>query len=75
MNRGVGNPLIIDVLTGDNVNPLGDVNPNGAGDARILLAMPTPTGNAEADAIYAGWLYAAIYTPPGIALYDDQGFR
>ena len=27
--------------------------------------MPAPTGNALDDAIYAGWLYAAVATPTG----------
>ena len=27
--------------------------------------MPTPTGNAAQDAVYEGWLYAAVATPAG----------
>ena len=70
----VGNPLIIDVLTGRNVNPIAEANPNGPGDLRIVLAMPARTGNAVEDAMYAGWLYAAIYTPPGISLFMTKDF-
>ena len=74
MNPSWGNPLIIDVLTGDNVNPVTEANPNSSADTRIVLAMPSSTGNAVEDAIYAGWLYAAVYTPPGIGLFMTKDF-
>ena len=34
-------------------------------EGRIVLSVPAPTGNAVEDAIYAGWLYAAVSTPTG----------
>jgi subtilisin-like proprotein convertase family protein len=64
MAGNTGNPLIVDVDTGLNVNPVGEPSPNG-GQGRIVLSVPTPTGNALDDAIYAGWLYAAVATPTG----------
>ena len=64
MAGNVGNPLIIDTITNRNVNPSGAPTPNG-GQGRIVLSVPAPTGNAVADAIYAGWLYAAVATPAG----------
>ena len=64
MAGNVGNPLIIDTITKNNVNPVNRPNPNGA-QGRIVLSVPAPTGNAEQDAIYAGWLYAAVATPSG----------
>jgi subtilisin-like proprotein convertase family protein len=65
MTGTVGNPLIVDVDTGLNVNPASNsANPNG-GQGRIVLSVPAPTGNALDDAIYAGWLYAAVATPSG----------
>ena len=36
--------------------------------------MPAPTGNAVEDAIYAGWLYAQVYAPPGIGLFMTKDF-
>jgi subtilisin-like proprotein convertase family protein len=60
----VGNPLIFDVLTGDNVNPIAEANPNG-NDGRIVLAMPSATDSAVENALYGGWLYAAVSTPSG----------
>ena len=61
-----GNPLIINRTTGvdTNVNPLTDASPNGA-NGRIVLAVPSPTGDAVEDAQYAGWLYAAVSTASG----------
>ena len=64
MAGNTGNPLIVDVDTGLNVNPAAAPNPNG-GQGRIVLSVPAPTGNALDDAIYAGWLYAAVATPTG----------
>ena len=64
MLGGIGNPLIDDLNTGKNVNPTAGLNPNGA-QGRIVLAVPTPTGNAAADAVYEGWLYATVSTPAG----------
>ncbi|MGA2706562.1 MAG: hypothetical protein ABSH35_36580 [Isosphaeraceae bacterium] len=66
MAGGVGNPLIVDVLNGKdtNVNPLTSPSPNGA-EGQIVLAVPQPTGKADEDAIYSGWLYAAVSTPTG----------
>ena len=64
MNGGIGNPLIIDTNTGKNVNPANGLTPNGA-EGRIVLAVPTPTGNAAQDVIYSGWLYAAVADPSG----------
>ena len=62
MTGGVGNPLIIDDTTGADVNPATNPSPNGVG-GRIILAVPAPNGNAVEDAIYSGWLYAAVSTP------------
>ena len=70
----IGNPLIFDVLTNSNVNPGAEANPNGPGDLRIILAMPSRTGNAVQDAIYAGWLYAAVDTGPAIGLFMTKDF-
>ena len=64
MAGNVGNPLIIDTLTGKNVNPDESPNPTAA-EGRIVLSVPAPTGNAVENAIYAGWLYAAVATPSG----------
>ena len=59
-----GNPLIDDLRTGKNVNPLAGPTPNGA-QGRIVLAVPAPTNNAAANATYAGFLYAAVANPAG----------
>jgi subtilisin-like proprotein convertase family protein len=70
MNGGVGNPLIVDTYDGKNDNPGNPTGPdtattpNGA-EGRIVLAVPSPTGNALQDEIYAGWLYAAVATSTG----------
>ncbi|MGA2704845.1 MAG: VCBS repeat-containing protein, partial [Isosphaeraceae bacterium] len=66
MAGGVGNPLIVDRLNGKNtnVNPLTSPSPNGA-EGRIVLAVPQPSGTADEDGIYSGWLYAAVSTPSG----------
>ena len=64
MAGNVGNPLIIDEITKLNVNPATAPSPNGA-QGRIVLSSPARTGNAVQDAIYAGWLYAAVATPTG----------
>ena len=64
MAGNVGNPLVIDTLTGKNVNPDESPNPNGGG-GRIVLSVPAPTDNAVENAFYAGWLYAAVATPSG----------
>jgi subtilisin-like proprotein convertase family protein len=75
MAGGVGNPLIIDTNTGKNVNPVAGPTPNGA-EGRIVLAVPAPTGNAAADAVYAGWLYAAVAAPDGsfFGLFETKDF-
>ena len=64
MSGGVGNPLIINTFVGQgaNVNPTNGPTPNGA-EGRIVLAVPSATGNAAEDPIYEGWLYAAVATP------------
>ena len=76
LNVPVGNPLILDVRTGTNVNPATTASPNGA-QGRIVLAVPTPTGVAATDAVYAGWLYAAVATPDsslnGVFMTKDFG--
>jgi len=64
MAGSTGNPLIVDLNTGRNVNPTAGPTPNGA-EGRIVLAVPAPTGNAAADAVYSGWLYAAVAAPDG----------
>ncbi len=33
---------------------------------RIVLTVPAPTGDAVQDAIYSGWLYAAVTTAPNL---------
>ena len=77
----IGNPLIIDVITGKNVNPIAEANPNSGNDGRIVLSMPAATGNAVEDALYGGWLYAAISTSltsgnPSLRWpVHDQGLR
>ena len=43
----------------------GTVNPNGA-FGRIVLAVPALLGNPVQDALYEGWLYAAVSTPGGV---------
>ncbi len=66
MAGGNGNPLIVDNETTGrkNVNPLANPSPNGA-QGRIVLAVPAPTESAVQNAIYAGWLYAAVSTASG----------
>jgi subtilisin-like proprotein convertase family protein len=64
MTGGVGNPLIVNTYNAKNVNPGTNPSPNG-GEGRIVLATPARTGNAVEDAIYSGWLYAAVATPTG----------
>src|SRR6201985_2144042 len=64
MTGGIGNPLIIDDTTGANTNPATNPSPNGVG-GRVVLAVPQPNGNAVQDAIYSGWLYAAVSTTSG----------
>ena len=64
MTGGIGNPLIIDDTTGANTNPATNPSPNGVG-GRIVLAVPQPNGNAVQNAIYSGWLYAAVSTTSG----------
>ena len=64
MAGGVGNPLIIEYRHWQERQPGYGPTPNGA-EGRIVLAVPAPTGNAAEDAIYAGWLYAAVATPTG----------
>ena len=81
MGGTVGNPLIIDDTNDKNVNPGSPAgpdtaaNPNGS-EGKIVLAVPAPTGNAEQDAIYAGWLYAAVATPTGgfYGLFETKDF-
>jgi subtilisin-like proprotein convertase family protein len=64
MAGGIGNPLISNLYNNTNVNPTASPTPNGA-KGRIVLAKPALTGNAAEDAIYQGWLYAAVATPGG----------
>jgi len=64
MAGGVGNPLILNTYNVKNVNPAQNPSPNGA-QGRIVLTTPARTGNAVENAIYAGWLYAAVSTPSG----------
>ena len=65
MAGGVGNPLIIDTVTEQERQP-GSASPTPQrrrGQDRP--GRPRPTSNAVQDAIYAGWLYAAVATPTG----------
>ncbi len=65
MAGNVGNPLIVNTGTSKNVNPsdLGsEQTPNGP-NGRIVLAKPALTGDPAKDALYEGWLYAAVATP------------
>ena len=66
MTGGVGNPLIVNLFNGKNVNPATNPSPNGA-EGRIVLAVPAfdPNATAPANAIYSGWLYAAVSTTTG----------
>ena len=66
MSGTVGNPLIVDTFNDANVNvnPLTSPSPNGA-EGRIVLAVPQPTPYANENAIYSGWLYAAVSTSSG----------
>ena len=70
MNGGVGNPLIINLRLGSNanvnpnVNNVNNPNPNTT-PGKVVLSVPTPTGNAVQDAIYEGFLYAAVATQAG----------
>ena len=64
MAGNVGNPLIIDTLTELNVNPASRAQSQRRSGTDCLL-LPARTGNAVQDAIYAGWLYAAVATPTG----------
>ncbi len=67
MLGGIGNPLIFNdrIAPFPNVNPANGPTPNGA-EGRIVLATPSPTGNAAEDAIYSGWLYAIVASPAGL---------
>jgi subtilisin-like proprotein convertase family protein len=66
MTGGVGNPLIVNLFNNKNVNPATNPSPNGQ-QGRIVLAVPAfnPNASAPANAIYSGWLYAAVSTPTG----------
>jgi subtilisin-like proprotein convertase family protein len=66
MAGGVGNPLIVNLFNEKNVNPATNPSPNGA-EGRIVLAVPAfdPNAGAAANAIYSGWLYAAVSTSTG----------
>jgi subtilisin-like proprotein convertase family protein len=69
MTGGIGNPLIVNLATGKNVDPPPIANPpspNGT-NGRIVLAAPAfdPNAGAAANAIYSGWLYAAVSTSTG----------
>ena len=41
-----------------------------------MLAVPSPTGTADQDPIYAGWLYAAVAAPDGTlyGLFETKDF-
>ena len=57
MAGSVGNPLIVDRTTGANVNPASPMpTPNGAGDGKIVLAVPaaSPTITRRARSTRAG---------------------
>ena len=77
MLGGVGNPLIFDGSTfaRKNVNPSTNPSPNG-NYGRIALAVPNPTGDAAQNAIYSGWLYAAVSGTDGsfVGLYLTKDF-
>ena len=64
MAGGVGNPQIVDTITGKNVNPATNPTPNGA-EGKIVLAVPAATNNYVESELYAGWLYAAVATSSG----------
>ena len=66
MTGGVGNPADhrSDTSPATNVNPIAGPTPNGA-EGRIVLAVPDATGNAAEDAVYEGWLYAAVAATDG----------
>ncbi len=65
MAGNVGNPQIVDLVTGKNVNPaMPEPTPNGA-EGRIVLAVPAATNNYVESELYAGWLYAAVATASG----------
>ena len=68
MAGGVGNPLIVNnyiyTSPAPNVNPIAGLTPNGP-EGRIVLSVPDATGNAAEDAIYEGWLYAAVAATDG----------
>src|SRR5262249_2567657 len=53
-------PMIIQPLTNKHRKPVPKPNPHSGTDGPIVLAMPSRTGNAVQDAIYGGWLYAAV---------------
>ena len=64
MTGGEGNPLIVNEYNLKNTNPATNPSPNGSG-GRIVLAVPSSTDFADQNAIYSGWLYAAVSTPSG----------
>jgi subtilisin-like proprotein convertase family protein len=79
MAGNAGNGLIVNTTTRTNVNPADNGNeltPNGP-NGRIVLATPALTGDAGEDALFEGWLYAAVATPDshlqGIYLTKDFG--
>ncbi len=76
LSGGVGNPLLIDLFK-DGPVPVanGGVSPMGA-NGRIALAKPALTGNTNQDALYAGWIYAAVANGGGtaISLYMSKDF-
>ena len=66
MAGNIGNPLIIDRTTGNNVNPgFPEPTPNGSNDGKIVLVVPAATNNYVESELYAGWLYAAVATTAG----------
>ena len=66
MGGNIGNPLIIDRTTDNNVNPaFPEPTPNGSNDGKIVLVVPAATNNYVESELYAGWLYAAVATTAG----------
>jgi subtilisin-like proprotein convertase family protein len=75
MNGGIGNPLIENTYNNKNVNTATNPSPNNAG-GRIVLSAPAANGDAVQDAIYSGWLYAAVSNSSGTfnGLYVTKDF-
>ena len=63
----------------DTEIPVGNLGASPTGGGRIVLGVPSYTGNPLQDALYQGWVYAVVVTPAGtlsgVYLSKDFGFN